>query len=161
MSNVLEITRATLLSIEEAKQLDENTLKAKDSWWLRSPGELDFKAAFVFGDGCDIVNKGNYVEGSFGVRPALEINGLELSNLKIGSSITFGDHSFTIISDKYALCDDIIGEYAFRKDWRAKDANNYETSDVKKYIDDWFVQIKERKEPISFDIDEQEEDKEV
>lgn len=149
---MLEITGATLLSVEEAKQLDENTLKAKDNWRLRSPGFYDYRAAFVYGVNGDVYDSGDGVDQSFGVRPALKINGLESSNLEIGDTITFGDHSFTIISDKYALCDDIIGEYPFRKDWRAKDANNYEASDIKKHIDDWFIQTKGRKEPISFDI---------
>lgn len=152
MNNVLEITGATLLSVEEAKQLDKEILKASNSWWLGSRGYNVNNAACVYGDNGYVDDIGNNVEYSFGVRPALIISNLESSSLKIGDSITFGDHDFTIISDKHALCDDIIGRCAFREDWKAKDANDYEASDVKKYVDDWFTRIKERKEPICFDI---------
>ena len=151
MNNALEITGATLLSVEEAKQLDKEILKASGSWWLRSPG-FAHKAAFVSGEYGDIRVHGYPVRESFGVRPALIISDLESSNLKIGGSIAFGNHNFTIISDNYTLCNDIIGECVFRKDWITKDADDYEASDIKKYVDDWFVRMKERKEPIEFDI---------
>lgn len=36
----MEITGATLLSAEEARQLDEGMLKKGDAWWLRSVGDL-------------------------------------------------------------------------------------------------------------------------
>ncbi len=151
MNNVLEITGVTLLPIEEAREVDEDMLKADQDWWLGSRGLYDDIAACVYGDDGYVDDYGNIVLFSFGVRPALKISNLEYSSLKIGDSITFGDHDFTILSDRYALCNDIIGECVFRQDWKAKDANEYEASDVKKYVDDWFIRIKERKESISFD----------
>ena len=42
------ITGATLLSIEEAKNLDKEILKADKAWWLRSPGDNDLLAALSF-----------------------------------------------------------------------------------------------------------------
>lgn len=137
------ITGATLLSAEEAKKLDKGILKADKDWWLRSRGFNDNTAACVIGDSGYI--DGLFLEYSFGVRPALTISNLETSNLKIGDTITFGNHIFTIISDHYALCNDIIEKCAFRKDWTAINANVYEVSDVKKFVDDWFAKAKENK----------------
>ena len=149
---MLEITGATLLSVEEARQLDKEILKASSSWWLGSRGDYVRNAACVNGDNGCVLGLGRDVGYRFGVRPALQIENLESSGSSIRDGITFGDHHFIIISDSYALCDDIIGECVFRKDWKAEDANDYETSDIKKYVDDWFTRIKERKEPICFDI---------
>ena len=148
---MLEITGATLLSVEEAKQLDEKILKAPDVWWLRSRGDDDVSAACV--NACGYVYDSGYdVRQCFGVRPALKLSNLEGSGLQIGGRFTFGDYNFTVISDKYALCNKIVWRSIFREKGEAKDANSYEVSDVKKYVDDWFTRIKERKEPIEFDI---------
>ena len=133
----LEITGATLLPVEEAKLLDKNILKANDSWWLRSRGYFDGFVACVHGTSGSVDYLGDYVWYVFGVRPALKIN-LESSNLKVGDSFEIGEYTFIIISAQYALCTKIIGDRAFRKDWREKDKDNYETSDIKKYVDDWF-----------------------
>ena len=140
---MLEITGATLLSTEEARQLDEKILKSPDVWWLRSRGDDTRSAACV--NACGYVYDSGYdVRQCFGVRPALEIN-LEGSGLQIGDKFTLpssgtsrliGDYNFTIISDKYALCDMIVWRSIFREDGGAKDANDYEASDVKKFVDD-------------------------
>lgn len=137
-------TGATLLSVEEAKNVNKEILKADIDWWLCSPGFDGDYAACVFGDYGSVSDIGNYVEDSYGVRPALEISNLESSGYKIGESVYFGGYSFTIISDTYALCDDMIGECAFRKDSKAKDANKYETSDIKRYVETWFEKVKEQ-----------------
>ncbi len=71
-----------LLSTEEAKSLPENVLKAKfteghcnyNEWWLRSPGDLDYRAAYVHGFGSRVYDYGYYVANAFGVRPALKLN---------------------------------------------------------------------------------------
>ena len=56
------------------------------------------------------------------------------------SKFDFAGHVWTVVPGKLALCDDFIGYGCFRKDWRAIDANEYEASDVKKYIENWFNQ---------------------
>ena len=153
------ITGATLLSVEEAEKLDRGILKASGCWWLRSPGMYGDWAPFVDGVDGDVYDIGRDVDKSFGVRPALIISNLESSNLPMGDNFTFGDHSFTIISDCYALCNDFVGRCAFRKDWKAEDANVYEASDVKKFVDDWFAKAKE-KENKTREESEEELDKE-
>jgi len=65
-----------LLSCEEAETLfkcDEERRLGK-MWWLRSPGFHGFLAAFVYGEYGGVRAAGFYVEGVFGVRPALWMN---------------------------------------------------------------------------------------
>ena len=135
------VTGVTLLSVEEARNLDKEILKADKDWWLRSHGHNDY-AAFVYSDYGDVNAYGNFVNRTLGLRPALEIS--KSSGYKIGESVDFGGHSFTIISDTYALCDDVMGECPFRHDFKADDANEYEASDIKRYIEYWFEMIKEQ-----------------
>ena len=49
-------------------------------------------------------------------------------------------HTWTVIADDLVLCDDIVGYACFRKDHNAKDANDYEASDVKKWLENWAVE---------------------
>lgn len=142
-----DIKGITLLSLAEYQELKSN-ISLKHWWWLRSPGRSASNAAFMVGVYGDVHDYGYSVNGEFGVRPALI---LDSSNLNVGDSFEFGNHTFTVISEKYALCDDAIGKHCFRKDWNAKDANNYEASDVKKYVEDWYekallAEKQERKE---------------
>ena len=143
----MEITGATLLSKEEYEASKDNIPPFDNWWWLRSPSIYDKyynQAVCVDGDYGNLIDSGeNVALGEIGVRPALCISNLSSSNLQIGDKFEFGDRNFTIISDKYALCDESIGECVFRMDWTAEDANDYEASDVKKYIDDWFIRMKD------------------
>lgn len=134
----LDIIEATLLTITEVRKLPER-LKIYNDWWLKTPGSYSCYAAFVNYHGligyeisCD----------DFMVRPALIISNLEPFSLKIGDTFVFGGAEFEIISNSKALCSTYIGFSAFRDDWRADDANDYEKSDIKKYIDEWFEKSK-------------------
>lgn len=140
-TNALYITGATLLSIEEAREVDEDMLKADQDWWLRSPGLYVNCAVCVYGNNGYVLGSGRNVDHSFGVRPALIISNLESSIYQIGDTLSFGDHSFTVISEKYALCDEIIEKHPFCND-RNK-GNDYETSDIKVFVDNWFDRTKE------------------
>lgn len=134
----LKITEATLLTIEEAKQLPEKLKNYDRYWWLQSHGyTYNFAANVIYGGSVSsagsLVNCYNYA-----VRPVLIISNTESSGLKIGDVFKFGGKQFEIISDNKAFCLTDIGLCNFREDWRADDANNYEKSDVKKFIDEWF-----------------------
>jgi hypothetical protein len=80
--------RIFLLSIEEARRYFPND-KARVSkyegkaywWWLRSPGIVGFRVAFVL-DGGGVSAGGSNVDSSIGVRPALWLN-LQSENLLI------------------------------------------------------------------------------
>lgn len=74
------------------------------------------------------------------MRPALI---LDATNLDIGDKFKFYNHVWTVISNTYALCDDEFCKMTFRKDLTAKDANVYEKSDIKKYLDNEFEKMKD------------------
>ena len=135
----IEITGVTLLSIKEAKALPQHLKSYKDWWWLRSPGNYQDCATNVYNDGS--VDCGGYgvYNGDGCVRPALK---LKSSNLEIGDKFELGGVEFEVVSDRLAFCTGDIGRCAFRKDWKAEDANVYEASDVKRLVDDWFENAK-------------------
>ena len=136
----LEITGATLLSVEEAKTL----LTVEDRacgwwWWLRSPGYFEDSVVDVDEDGL-VHALGGTVRGySVGVRPVLRIANLECSNLEIGDKFCFGNEYFKVISANLALCNSIVGYTRFD----AK-SNDYEDSEIKKYVDHWFDELMNR-----------------
>ena len=134
----LEITGATLLSIEEAEEYLTRVERAYDCWWwLCSPSNDSYYAKLVDYDG--VINyRGRSVGSSNGcVRPALQIKNLESSNLKIGDFFELGGFEFKVISENLAwMHKQDIGRCAFNKD--LENGNNYETSDVKKFVDEWF-----------------------
>ena len=138
-----DIRGITLLSVEEAESLlTEKERRYSNSWWLRTPGYYRDGACYVGSNGY-VYCYGDGVDGDdVGVRPALIIN-LESSDLKVGDTFKFGDKEFKILSPTIAwMHKDDIGRCAFRKDWEADDANNYEASDVKKFVDEWFKAAK-------------------
>ena len=139
VENDINIDGITLLSSEEYACFKKNIVDIGYRWWLRSPGLKSIYAAFVYYDG-SVNNYGDFVDlDTYAVRPALIINPTS-SHLEIGSKIRVADYTWTVISDDYALCDEIIGQYCFRKDRRAKNANVYKASDIKKYIENWWAE---------------------
>lgn len=133
----LNILGATLLTIDEVKQLPMRLRKYGLYWWLRSPGYYpNYNAAVGYGSFYNFCVNADIVNNA--VRPVLIIRNLESSNLRIGDTFEFGDKQFEIISHDRAFCLTDIGKCAFRKDKRASDANDYEKSDVKEYINNWF-----------------------
>ncbi len=138
MSNLPKIEGAILFSINEAKtRLIEKERAYKDWWWLRTPEYSQMSATYVNEDG-SVRYGGVDVDINSGcVRPALRIN-LKNSDLKTGDAFVFGDKFFKIVSKDLAFCLEDIGYCCFRDDWNAPDANDYEVSDVKKFVDTWF-----------------------
>lgn len=133
----LEITEATLLTADEAEKLPERLRKHVDGWWLQSCGCHSDHAACVYPDG-RVFRDGDYVCLYYSVRPALVISSLESSGLKIGDIFNFGYKQFEIISNNKAFCLTNIGTYVFKIDFNVLNANDYEKSDVKTYVDEWF-----------------------
>lgn len=138
----LDIVKATLLSLEEAKKLPIRLRQYNKWWWLRSSDPNQSYTVYVFGIGSAFY-LGDQVYNEVGaVRPVLKLDGLKSSNFTIGDVFIFSGKRFEVIDNETAFCLEDIGTCAFRKDWRAEDANNYEKSDVKKFIDDWFDQVR-------------------
>jgi hypothetical protein len=87
-----------LLNTTEASNVPENVRKFSTSWWLRSPGDSDMKAAFVDGGSGVVYAFGYGFYYVYGVRPALKLNlssvifDSESKEFSLKSSHT---HSFT------------------------------------------------------------------
>lgn len=140
MNNIV-ITGATLLSVEEAKKVPEKLRKFNSWWWLRSPGCSTDYAACVNSHGY-VGEGGEYVYyNDISVRPALQLNIESFDSISDGTKLRIGTYDFTVVCNgKYALCDTSIGKSVFyiRINRQVENANNYETSDVKKSVDDWY-----------------------
>ena len=132
----VDVTGITLLSVEEAKEVDKNIRCIGDSWWLRSSGHYDDIAAYVYRYGV-VYEDGSAVEYYIGVRPALQISNLESFNFRIGDRFVLVGEQWVVISKDKALCDRIIGKTPFREYYKAPDANNYEKSDIKIWLEQW------------------------
>lgn len=133
----IDVQEITLLSKDDYLKFKDNIPSVNFWWWLRSSGDYGFDAYCVdYGGG--IGGYGNLVFNSDGsVRPALRLNP-EFSNLQIKDRFEFGGKSWTVIGEEIALSDEAFCRMAFRrKYWEAYDANNYATSDIKKYLDNW------------------------
>lgn len=133
----LDILEVTLLSTEEARNLPREMQKAAYSWWLRSPGYFSHEASYVSGESGVVHDYGFDVDSDFGVRPALKLNS-KSSHLKSGDSFLYRGHEWDMIADDTALCRTIVGKCPFRKDLEADDGNSYESSDIKKWLAEWW-----------------------
>lgn len=131
----IEFSEITLLSVEEYSS-NENIIPAVNGWWwLRSPGDYQYYAALVYPDGSLYYNFVYIGRGS--VRPALRIKNPEPSNLSTGDKLEFAGKTWTVLNDGLVLCDELVGQTCFREDREANDANSYEASDIKEYVEKW------------------------
>jgi len=135
----MNISEVTLLSKEEYEQYIDNISIIDEWWWLRSPGRLRKSAVFVYDDGS--LGFSSVSNDSLRVRPALRILNLNSSNLAIKDHFELAGYTWTVISDEIVLCDDTIGKCPFRNDWNSPDANDYETSDVKRFLEMWVKDV--------------------
>lgn len=138
-SQNVEFLGLTLLSEKEHIKLESNIPKVGFKWWLRSPGNYQRNAAVVLSDGSRYYD---CVSSARGVRPALIIDRASF-NLKFGDNFFFYGHNWTVISKDYALCDEKFCYMPFRSDFYTHDANNYDTSNIKRYLDREFEKMKE------------------
>jgi hypothetical protein len=132
----LQITGVTLLSKEEYTQNRDLISSQGSRWWLRSHDESGNTAACTYGDG-----EIEYLNVSFnriGVRPALHCN-LTSSNLTPGDKAVLNGQSYTALRGDFLLKDEMIGNCAFCDDRQAADAGVYKKSDVKQYVEQWYL----------------------
>jgi len=135
----IQISEVTLLSEEEYEYAKDIIPSINEWWWLRSPGYTQLTAASVHYGGS---LSSSHVSSDRGcVRPALRFCNLEASNLRIEDKFELAGYKWTIISPELAICDDVVGQSWFQKDWRVEDANIYENSDIKRWLSNW---VKER-----------------
>ena len=135
----ISIKEITLLSVEKYERCKEYIKPINGWWWLRSPGHIPHYAACIDDYG-SVDTCGNFVSVDVEVvRPVvvLRLSESKTPNLQIGDNFEMAGFSWTMIADDMALCDTGVGQTAFRKDWQADDANVYEASDVKKWLERW------------------------
>ena len=131
----IEINEITLLSVDEFKANRYLISNIASWWWLRTPGiNIDYPGVEQIINGWIFAGYVSHIEG---IRPVLRIRNPKSFNLEIGDKFKLTDYIWTMLRDDLALCDDVIGKCAFRKDWKAIDANIYEKSDIKKWLENW------------------------
>lgn len=74
------------------------------------------------------------------VRPCLSLSGFQASRFKVGDVFVFGGKGFVIVNATRAICRSDIGTCCFCEDKDAEYPFDYESSDIKKYIDAWFTE---------------------
>ena len=125
---IKDISEITLLSIREWNKAKEikSVPRFIGWWWLCSPGYYSTLATCVYGS--SITNDyGDDVKYDFGrVRPAFKIPNLKL---EIGSKIFVENTLCTVIDTDYALSDIAVCQHRFDKK-----SNDYETSEIKQFI---------------------------
>ena len=134
---IQEIHGITLLSIEEYEANKDVISHINNDWWLRSQGNAGF-SAFVDGNESELVKSGRPADFDLGVRPVL-IYTPKSSNLNRGDKIQISNYKWTVLSDNLILCDKIVGHTCFREDRDATFANNYDASDIKAWLNNWFL----------------------
>lgn len=132
-----DVKGITLLSVDEYRYNSGLIPHINESWWLRTPGYYAHSAAYVGMYGS--LSKGGYsvtVE-NMAVRPALLINSSSIT-LDYGDEFTLFDHEWIVLRTKYrnkymAICKD----YLFKDCFTKSKGNGYNSSDIKKKIEDW------------------------
>ena len=132
----IDVAGVTLLSAEEYEKYKALIPLVQEWWWLRSPhANTSVLAGLVDLDGW--VNN-NRVDSAYGgTRPALILNSSS-SNLAPGDVFEVHGQRWTVLGDGLAICNAIIEKGPFRQDWKAKDANDFEASDIKRRLEDWW-----------------------
>ena len=134
----ITIDEITLLSVEEYERCNEHIPAVNDWWWLRSPGLDSNRAAYVHIAAFVDYYGFNVDFDCYAVRPVVVLRlNPESPNLQIGDKLDFAGYTWTMIDANMALCDSAVGQTCFRKDSDAPDANVYEKSDVKKWLEQW------------------------
>lgn len=80
------------------------------------------------------------VNSSMSVRPVIRISN-PIFKINSGDTIEFGDYPFTVLSPNLLICNKFIciSPFSVKKDNDSSFKRNcYESSDVKRVIDDWF-----------------------
>lgn len=134
----ITIKSASILSLFQTEAcLSKEDRKYDTGWCLSTPGCCPRYVSYVDPHG-DMRADGDYTICKYAIRPSLYID-IQNTSFKVGDVFLFGDAEFKILAPNIAWMHKAdIGEFAFRTDWQAQDANIYSASDVKKIVDEWF-----------------------
>ena len=129
------IEDVTLLSVEEYKEHQDVIHSVRTPWWLRSPGYDTYRAVTVLRNGSVHYYGDSVYRSDFAVRPALKLG--TTRGLNVGTVFELAGQKWTLIDDNLAICNGSVGQTYFRDDVEALDANDYEKSDIKKWLANW------------------------
>ena len=133
----LKILGARLLTAAEYEACRKMIPVSFDvSLWLKDAGERRGEAAYVYTNNTANLS-GMNTDYSLGIRPALEYDP-EVAELKDGYRVEINGKMFTVVKQGVLLSDEVIGWGPFRTDKFAPDCGDYEVSDIKKTVDEWF-----------------------
>lgn len=142
----IDITEITLISAEEFEEAREIIPPCNEVWWwTRTPDAGYASSVRIVYAGYGGALSYDHAGSSRGVRP-LAIFNPKSSNLKSPDRFKMSGETWTVIAEGKALCDRCVDRRQFRKEWSAKDANMYEKSDVKKWLDEWARKIWEEED---------------
>ena len=137
----LKILGATLMTAEQAETLIGDRLaRYYNGWWTRTPGLRNFTVAYV--DNYGSLNSEGVcpADMSLAIRPVLLLDNIDFaySVFNIGDIFTFGSVQFIILSSTIAFCTEDIGTMVFKNDTFISGCNDYNLSEVKLAVDEWF-----------------------
>ncbi len=131
------ITGPTVLSAEEF--LTCKALVPPGGWyWLRSHGDAarTCRAGMANPQG-EIYDA--LVMCAYGARPAAFAPGFAELGISPGGRVLMKGRIWTAVARDVLLCDGPIGNCPFRADWTAPDSGEWEASDLKAYIEEWWA----------------------
>lgn len=149
----IKVKGITLLSKEDVMDLTEKTFTGggpipksilelhdgSSEYWLSTAGTRNYNYVMtVDSDTGKIFVPGSFVEASCAVRPVLIVSNL-MSRYSIGDTVKFGnsDLTYTVISENKVLANFSLGQMPFRREGAFQFANDFEKSDIKKWLDNW------------------------
>ena len=147
----IQVKEITLPSVEEVeeehKKPHHGILASVIWWWLRSPSnaydtviDASKRVMTVCMNGAIYYDGDTADTASGGIRPVLRIVNDESQRFEVGDKITVAKKMWTAIKPNLFLCDENVGRSCFREDRQAEDANNYEKSDIKVWLDNWAIE---------------------
>ena len=125
-SGTYEVTLLTKEEYEKYNNLHRIPI-VNSWWWLRSPGCDGLNAACVYRD-C-INDAGCLIFGRIAVRPALKSG---ILNLSVGTRFGALGNTWIMIDKNVAISCDTVSHHKYDKDW-----NIWETSELKKWLEQW------------------------
>lgn len=139
----LKVIGASLLTADEVKNIPEDLLCYHAWWWIKSASKYHrWHYVAIIEHSGKLNQMGRAVDFKGIIRPILEIANVKAAGLKTGDHFIYGGKEFCIISDTAAFCVNDIGCCQFRKEYSAKDATEYDASNIKAYINNWLEAAK-------------------
>lgn len=123
-----------LMSMGEYRNYRTLIPEINTNWWLRSAGDNNFSAAIVNHNGSGNTSGKDVAYNGVAVRPILNVEDADTSNLKFGDRIIRCGFPWIVIEKGYVIAEVPI---AFRR--FDVNSNDYDTSEVRRFLLDWYA----------------------